>query len=287
MFRNIFLNDKINTRVFYFVLLLLFLVNTVTFVVDETEMAVVLQFGKPVKEYRNAGLYFKLPWPLQSVTFMEKRYFLYDSDPREVLTDDKKTLVIDNFAPIRITDPIQFLQNTVTMTGAQERTDDIVYSHLHNVMGKKNFDQIVIKERELIMDSVTVMSNHSLREYALTTVMVRLNRVDLPPENREHVVGRMISERKQEAELYRSEGRQKATEIRSASDKEKEEILAEADRTRKEIIGRADAEATKIYNLAYSRDPYFFNFLLGLETTEKSLVNTKKRKFIFKRDKQI
>jgi modulator of FtsH protease HflC len=270
---KLFFNTKLNSLALCLFLVLLFAFNTLTYTVDETEMAVVLKFGKPVSETADPGLHFKMPWPVNSVTFMEKRYFMYDSDPTEVVIEGKRALVTDCFAPIRITDPIKFLQNSLTMEGAQTNTNAQIYSHIRTSLGENVFDDIVINNRESILDSITKMSNPSLEEYALETIMVRFNRVDLPVQNKESVYDRMRKERNQEAQLYRSEGEQESITIKSNTDKEKQEILAAADREQKEIRGKADAEATRIYNVAYGKDPYFFNLLRSLETA--SLIHGK------------
>ena len=101
------------------------------YTVDETEQAVVLQWGvNPVKVLKDPGLHFKWPWPLQSITKFEKRLLQYDAQPREIITKDKKTLILDNYARWRIGDPIKFLQTVKNESGAQTRIDDIVYSEL-------------------------------------------------------------------------------------------------------------------------------------------------------------
>ncbi|MBN1593666.1 MAG: protease modulator HflC, partial [Candidatus Coatesbacteria bacterium] len=135
-------------------ILLVILVNMTFFMVDETKQAVILQFGKFIRTVKEPGLHVKLPYPIQTVRLLESRILEYDSDPREIVTGDKKTLVIDNYARWRISDPLLFMKKVVNEAGAQLRLDDIVYSVLRADIGRHNLDEIVSK-REPIMDTVS------------------------------------------------------------------------------------------------------------------------------------
>lgn len=261
--------EKRNCQLFLGLVIILLLVSTCVFTVNEKEKAVVLRFGKPVTPIGEAGIYFKLPWPFNSVAYLEKRWFLYDSDPTEVITRDKKTLVIDEFALCRIDEPIRFLEQIGTMSSAQARIDDIVYSKMRQELGKKNYDQIVVKEREVILGEVTDQSNEGLAEYSLTTSMVRLNQVDLPSANQKSVFDRMSSERQRIAQSYRSEGEQEAMRIKAETKKDEDVILGAAERQAEEIRGQADAKVTQIYNETFGADPEFFRLYWSLQTVDK------------------
>ena len=241
------------------------------YIVDEKEQAVVLQFGNPVASVRDAGLNYKLPWPIQNVVKYEKRLLEYDSNPTDVITKDKKTLIADNYARWRISDPILFLQTLVNENNAYSRLDDIIYSELRVELGKHEFTEIIATNREKIMKIVADRSNEKLSTYGIEVIDVRIKRVDLPQENEKAVFGRMQAERKRQANKYRSEGEEEATKIRATTDKEKKIILAEAYQTSQEIRGKGDAKAITIFANAYNRDPDFYNFMRKLDAYKVTL----------------
>jgi membrane protease subunit HflC len=250
---------------------LLLWAQTAIFTVDETEQAVVLQFGNPIRAERDAGIQFKLPFPFQNVTTFEKRLLEYDAKPTDVITQDKKTLILDNFARWRIVDPILFLQTVTSEVNAFSRLDDIIYSELRVELGQHEFSEIIAINREKIMTIVTEKSNEKLKGYGIEVIDVRIKRVDLPRENEQAVFGRMRAERNRQANLYRSEGEREATKIRAQTDKDKEILLAEAYRTAQESRGKGDAEAIAIYAKAFNQDPDFYNFSRKLEAYKKTL----------------
>jgi len=258
-------------------LLLILLVLAVLFgytsiyTVDETEQVVILQFGKPVRTVKQAGLHFKLPYPFQDKTVFDDRLLEYDSPPEEVLSRDKKTLIVDNYVRWFIADPLQFLKTVQAVPTALSRLDDIVYSELRVELGKHNMVEIITENREDIMEKVTLASNISTKEYGIEVVDVRIRRVDLPQENAESIYARMEAERKRQANKFRSEGSEEAQKIRATTDKDKTIILANSYKEAERIRGEGDAEAVAIYAEAYSADPHFYEFVRTLETYKKAL----------------
>ena len=242
------------------------------YTVDETEQAVVLEWGvNPVKVSKDAGLHMKLPSPFQSVIKFEKRLLQYDAQPREIITKDKKTLILDNYARWRIGDPIKFLQTVKNENGAQTRIDDIVYSELRVETASHDQSDVIAQQRESIMKKVTERCNEKAKEYGIEIVDVRIKRADLPQENEQSVFQRMVAERERQAKKYRSEGESEATRLRAEADKESRIIISEAYRKAQIIKGEGDASTIKIYGDAYNRDPDFYSFLRTLETYDKSL----------------
>jgi membrane protease subunit HflC len=242
------------------------------YTVDETEQAVVLEWGvNPVKVLKDPGLHFKWPWPFQSITKFEKRLLQYDAQPREIITKDKKTLILDNYARWRIGDPIKFLQTVKNESGAQTRIDDIVYSELRVETASHDQSDVIAEQRESIMKKVTVKCNEKAKEYGIEIVDVRIKRADLPKENEQSVFQRMVAERERQAKKYRSEGESEATRIRAEADKESRIIISESYKQAQIIKGEGDAGAIKIYGEAYNKDPDFYSFLRTLETYDKSL----------------
>ena len=128
------------------------------FIVDIIQNAIVVQLGKPVRNITEPGLYVKIPF-IQEVTYFDKRLLDYDSEPQDVITQDKKTLLLDNYAKWRIVDPLKVYQNFQTQRGALQRLHDIIYSELRVELGRHDLLEIVATDRADIMKIVTQRSN--------------------------------------------------------------------------------------------------------------------------------
>ncbi len=257
------------SKVVIVLVLVLIAIALVTFVVDETKQAVVLQMGKPVRNVDKSGLHFKIPWPIQSVRLFEKRILDYDSAPTEILTKDKKNLVLDNYAKWRIVDPLKFFVTVHDENGAQARLDDIIYSELRVALGLHDLEEIVTSRRAELMAMVTAASNAKALDYGIEVVDVRIKRADLPEQNERSIYQRMRAERKRIANRYRSEGEEEAIKIRAVTDSLKVAIMADAYRQSQIIKGKAEAKAIEIYAKAYGRDEDFYDFYRTLEAYKK------------------
>ena len=250
------------------VLAALFALSTII-MVDETEQIVILQFGKPVRTIKDPGLNWKFPAPFQTSNSFEKRLLEYDVPPEEILSKDKKSLIIDNYVRWRIIDPLLFLQTVRAVPTAKTRLDDIVYSELRQELGTHDMVEIITETRGLIMEKVTKASNEETSKYGIEVIDVRIRRVDLPRENEASIYARMEAERKRQANKFRSEGEEEAQKIRAATDRDKTVILAEAYKKAQKIRGEGEAKALDIYALSYSKDSDFYEFTRTLETYEK------------------
>ena len=293
------------------IVVVIVLLGSAFFIVDETQQAVITFFGEPVKiilgslppelvtEFekaigsyeaekqtklsiqQGAGLYLKIPF-LQKVILLEDRILEYDSEPTDIVTKDKKHLLVDNFARWRIVDPLRFIQTVRTENGAQSRLDDIIYSVLREELAKSDLVEIVrtentssLKEqittgREAIMNAVTQKADTTARQYGIQLIDVRIKRADLPQENLAYVFNRMQAERQRISKRYRSEGEEEAAKIRAETDRDVKIILAEAYKEAEAIKGRGDGKAAAIYAEAYSAHEEFYKFLQSLEAIEKS-----------------
>jgi membrane protease subunit HflC len=237
-------------------------------IVDETEQIVIVQLGKPVRNITKPGLNFKLPF-LQSATVFEKRLLEYDSAPNTILTEDKKNLILDNYAQWRISDPLKFMQTMRTQALAQSRLDDIIYSSLRTQLGTHLMREIVSTMRDSLMHKVTLNANNSAADYGIEIVDVRIKRADLPSENEQAVFDRMRAERERMAKQFRSEGDEEAVKIRAETDKNREIILADAYKLAQQVRGDGEAQAIKIYAEAYQQDPDFYEFIRTLDAYKK------------------
>ena len=250
--------------------LLLIAANLVFFTVDETEQAIVVQFGDPVKVITEPGLNFKIPF-IQNTIHFETRVLEYDAAPKEIYTADEKNLKVDNFARWRIVDPLLFYQSAGTMNAAQSQLDDIVYSEVRAELGEYTLDEIISPQRQEIMKNVTQKSNQDSESLGIEIIDVRIKRADLPASNAQSVYERMKSRRQEEANKYRAEGAEKAKNIRSQAEKEKKIILAEANKKARTLRGEGDARALEIYADSYNQDKEFYQFTKTLETYRKTM----------------
>ena len=207
---------------------------------------------------------------------LEKRILEYDVEAREILSLDKRRIVVDNYARWKISDPLQFYKSVRTINGGLNRIDPIIYSELRVELGKHNLTEIVDNRREAIMEIVTNEARKKLNEYGIDLVDVRIKRADLSVENEKAVYDRMIAERERQAKQFRSEGEEEALKIRAETDKDKAIILANAFKISQEISGEGDAKALEIYASGYKSDPEFYNFTRTLDSYKKIIDNESK-----------
>lgn len=252
--------------------LLLMLVCTF-YTVDESEFAVVTQFGRPVELVRDPGLHCKWPW--QSRIRLNSQLQSFNPLPSELLTRDRKNLIVDSFVIWRLDDPQKFLQAVVDRAGAESRLQDIVKSELSIALGNHDLSQLVATNpRQVrvgqIMDSVKQRCAQAARDqYGIKIEDISLRRINLPEENKESVFARMRSERDRIARGYRAEGAEQATRIRAAADRQKTQILARAYEQAESIKGQGDAQAMSIYANAYNRAPEFYKMTRTLDAYKK------------------
>ncbi|EGJ48843.1 protease modulator HflC [Desulfocurvibacter africanus] len=241
------------------------------FMVDQTERAIVLELGKPVGDKPlEPGLHFKLPF-VQNVVFFDSRILNYDAEPAEILTRDKKNMVVDNYTKWRITDPLLFYRTVRSIPRAQARLDDIIYSEIRVALGNYTLIEIVSGKRGQITQEVTTKSNALVSEYGIEVMDVRIKRTDLPAENARAIFGRMRAERERQAKQYRSEGQEESSKITALADRERTILQADARRQASVLRGEGEAEAIRLWADALGRDPEFYAFQRSLEAYEKSL----------------
>ncbi len=237
------------------------------FIVKQTEKAIVLQLGKPKAGPLGPGLHFKLPF-VQNVIYFDSRLLEYDARPAEILTKDKKNMVVDNYSKWRITDPLQFYRTVTSIPRAQARLDDIIYAELRVALGGYTLIEIISSDRNAIMKEVTEKSNSLVSAYGIEVNDVRIKRTDLPAENARAIYGRMRAERERMAKQYRSEGNEAAARITAQADKERAITLADADLKAEILRGKGDAIATKTYADSFGKAPKFYEFKKSLDAYE-------------------
>lgn len=249
-----------------------FLAQDAMFIVYQTQQAVVVEFGKLVRSIKEPGLHFKMPF-IQRVVLYDNRLLDHDVQPTEIVTKDKRTLVVDNFAKWRISNPEDFYRRVKTEAVARDRLRDIIYSELRQDFGSYTLEEIVSLNRRELMEDVTMRCNVKARELnmGIEVVDVRLKRGDLPAKNQEAVFSRMREERKRIASQFRAEGREEAQKIRANTDKERTILLAEAKKREQELKGQGDADSIRITAESFGSDPEFYTFIRSLEAYKNSL----------------
>jgi len=234
------------------------------FIVGETNQAIILQFGEPIKTVQVPGLNVKLPF-VQNVILFEKRVLSSDAPPQEYLTADKKRLVVDHVTRWQITDPLLFFKAVRTEAGARARLDDIVFSELREELATVRFRDVIAEERENIEERVAKSAAEKSSEFGIRVVDVRTKRADLPEEVEQSVFDRMRAERQRESSLFRAEGEEQANIIRAQADRAGTVIRAEGEQEAQQLRGEGEAAAISIYAEALSQDPEFYAFSRRLE----------------------
>lgn len=251
--------------------------RTAVFVVDETKIAIITQFGSPVSVIDAAGLHWKIPQPVQAVRFFDKRLLVYDPKPTEFLTNDKKNIVVDAFVAWRISDAKRFLETVSDRMGAEVRMADIVASELGAALGQYPLAALIsVTPDEMKVGEIMARVTEGCRltaaeNFGIQVAEVRMKRLAFPEQNKQSVFDRMRAERERMAKKYRSEGEEEAIKIRAQADKERQEILAVAYKEAEKIRGEGDAAAMKTYGRAFNADPEFYKFLRTLESYKKIL----------------
>jgi len=252
------------------VALVLLIIATCTFVVDQREHALVLAFGKPKDAIAEPGLHFKLPPPFNNVEYFDKRILPLEAEPSEVLAKDQRRLVVDAFARWKIVDPLKFYQTVRTESLARQRLDTILASSIKEVVGDVVFDE-VLKKRAELMERITSDVDNGAEEFGVEIVDVRIRSADLPPQNLQATYERMQTEREREAADFRARG-EEAKQIKQAeADRRAVELTSEARRKAEIIQGEADAVAAKTFADAFGKDPEFYNFYRSLIAYETAL----------------
>lgn len=239
-------------------------------IVDETNQAIITQFGEYRRTINEAGLHYKIPF-IQKVSFLERRMLSSDALSQEYLTADKKRAVVDHVTRWRIADPLEFFVTVRTEMGAQARLDDIVGSELRRQLAVHNLENVIADEREPIMEVIAESSRLEAKRFGIHVVDVRIKRADLPPAVQQSVFQRMEAERKRESARYRAEGEERGALIRAEAERVRTVILADAQEAAQTLRGEGDAQAIAIYAEAFNQDPEFYAFTRRLEAYDKLL----------------
>jgi membrane protease subunit HflC len=281
--------------ILFFVILFAFILTA--YVVDETEQVVITQFGKAIGEPKtDPGLNFKIPI-IQKANYFPKNLLEWDGEKGQVPTLDKTFIWVDTFARWKIVDPLKFFQTAKDITGGLARLDDIIDPAVRNfITSYPLIETVRMTNRELdtseigldegyekrVLDEITIgrqgiikgimdQARPKLQAFGIELVDVKIKRVNYVEEVQKSVFARMIAERNQIAEKFRSEGNGEARKIEGNQERDLKQITSEAYKTAQEIKGKSDAEAARIYARAYSRDADFYTFVKTLDVYRETI----------------
>jgi membrane protease subunit HflC len=284
----------------YLVLLaaIAFAIYGAAYTVDETEQVVITRFGKIVGEpTKDPGLHFKYPG-IDKANYFNKNLLEWDGDPGQIPTLDKTFIWVDTFARWKIVDPVKFFQTVNNRFNAVGKLNDIIDPAVRNFITSHHLIEAVRKSnreidtteigvekserdirdtyritvgRQKISQGILEQAQPKLTAFGIELVDVKIKRINYVEEVRKSVYGRMIAERNQIAEKFRSEGKGEAQKILGEKERDLQRITSEAYKTAQELKGKADAEATIIYAKAYGMDPEFYSFVQTLEIYRETL----------------
>lgn len=266
------MNDK--AKIFFLVLLviLVFVAGNTFYVVSQTEQAIVLQFGEPVRVIKEPGLKIKTPF-IQNVILYDTRLLNLDPPAQEVVLNDKKRLDVDSFTRYQIVDPLKFYKTVRTEEQARSKLEEIVNSSLRKILGRITLQELLSQQRNKIMKDISSAVKVDAEQIGVSVADVRIRRADLPIEVLQAINARMKSEREREAKEFRGQGQQISQQIRAQAEKERTIIVADAEKQAQIIRGNGDKEAIEIWNNAAGIDPNFYAYYRSLEAYRKSLSN--------------
>jgi membrane protease subunit HflC len=240
------------------------------FTVYQTQQALVVRLGQPVRVVTEPGLNFKIPL-IDSVIAIDKRILDLENPAQEVIASDQKRLVVDAFARYRIHEPLRFYQTVNTVQGANSQLSILLNAAIRRVLGESTLTHVVRDERAQLMARVREQLDKEAQVYGITVVDVRIRRADLPDQNSQAVYQRMQTERQREAAEFRAQGSQRSQEIRSKADRDVTVLVAEATSKSEQLRGEGDGERNRIFADAFGQDPDFFGFYRSMQAYEAGM----------------
>ena len=246
------------------------IISSSLYIVNETQQALVVQFGEPKRTVSEPGLKFKYPL-IQDVIFFEKRVLSFIPDEgEEAILKDQKRIKVDTYARFKIVNPLRFYQSVRNEVEARKQLDTIVDSALREELGRRGLREILSEQRNLITKNIRDQVNIKARTLGMEIIDIQIRRADYPEVTSQAIYARMISERERIAREFRATGEEEAQKIRATAEKQRVVTVAEGARTSQEIRGSGDAQAIRIYAEAFGQDVDFFSFYRSMEAYKKA-----------------
>jgi membrane protease subunit HflC len=235
------------------------------FIVNQTDYAVVTRLGEISDVYTEPGLKFKIPF-IEKRTIYNAKILTVDSRPENIVTGDKKKLILDNYVKWKIEDPKTFRNSLSNIARAQRRVSVIAHNALKDILGTKDLRSIITTDREIVTQEAFAIAKTNAKTLGIEIVDLRIKKVEFPEVNVQKAYDRMKAERYKEANQFRSRGEEEYLRIKAETDKETSIIKANATRESKFIKAKAEGTIAKIYADAYNVDPDFYAFYRSLKT---------------------
>ena len=271
------------------VLLASSVVSSVFYTVKPNEYAVVRQFGKIVSISETPGLKLKIP-VIQTVEKISKEIILYDIPESDVITKDKKSMVVDSYVLWHVTDSSAYIRSLNAVRGrAEERIDAAVYNAIKNTISSMNQEEVIAARGDVLTSKITAEAGSEITVYGIEIVTAQIKTLSLPKDNQNAVYERMISERQNIAAGYVASGNAEAQKIKNETDKQVELMLAEANKQAAIKIAEGEEEYMKILKDAYNSEEKaaFYEYIRGLDALRASLSGSGKKTIILDKDNEL
>jgi modulator of FtsH protease HflC len=240
------------------------------FTVQQSQLALLLRFGKPVDTLSEPGLYFKYPF-VDAAVYYEAHLLSLQPPVDQIILGDSKRIEVTTVSRFRIVNPLRFYQSVGTEDQARANLSQIVSSVVRKHLGTVPLPKLLTQERDAISDRIRDEVANLSADLGVNVTDVRILRAELPAETSQAIYDRMTSERVREAKELRAQGFEWAQEIRSKADHDRALLLSEATRDSQTRRGRADAEANSIAVAAYQQKPEFYDLYRTLQVYRNSL----------------
>ena len=234
------------------------------FTVHQTQQALILQFGNPVRVETEPGLKFKLPF-VQNVTYYDRRILDLDPPAQEIILNDQKRINVDSFVRYKITNPLEFLKTAQTDANFRQIFGGRLNAAVRSEVGKVLLGDMLSNKRDDVMGLITDQLKKQASQFGIEVIDVRIGRTDLPETTSQSVYNRMRSQRIAEAAKLRAQGAELKAKIQANADRKRTVILAEAQMNSQIQRGIGEGAQTEILNRAYGQDRDFFEFYRSME----------------------
>ena len=240
------------------------------FTVHQTQQALILQLGNPIRTVPSPGLHFKLPF-IQNVEFYDRRILDLDPPAQEVILLDQKRINVDAFARYKIVNPLEFRKRAVTNQNFRQVFGNRLNAAIRAEIGKILLGDMLTEKRSQVMDVISRHMKAQAAEFGTEVIDVRIGRTDLPEATAQAVYNRMRSDRVAHAAKLRAEGEEQKLKIQAIADKDRTIIIAEAQRQSEILRGQGEGERNKILGEAFGQDAEFFDFYRSMEAYGEAL----------------
>lgn len=240
------------------------------FTVHQTQQALILQLGNPIRTVPEPGLHFKLPF-IQNIEFYDSRILDLDPPVQEVILLDQKRINVDAFARYKIVNPLEFRKRAVTNQNFRQVFGNRLNAAIRAEIGKILLGDMLTEKRSQVMDVISRHMKAQAAEFGTEVIDVRIGRTDLPEATAQAVYNRMRSDRVAHAAKLRAEGEEQKLKIQAIADKDRTIIIAEAQRESEILRGQGEGERNQILGEAFGQDPEFFDFYRSMEAYGEAL----------------